>query len=109
MAFQDIVAYIRGNLWRRLTLLEIAGVAHLSVFQLTRAFRREVQASPYRVILGLRVEHAKRLMVGGATIAEAACCAGFADQSHFTRHFRRQTGLTPKRFLDAARARRQPA
>jgi len=98
-----IVGYIRSNLTRRITLTEIAGVAQVSVFQLTRAFRRESATTPYRLVLALRIEHAKALLVRGTSIADAACGAGFADQSHFTRHFRRSTGLTPKRFRDAAK------
>ena len=101
--FSEIVGYIRRNLSRRVTLGEVAAVAHVSVFQLTRAFQREAQASPYRVILDLRIEHAKRLMRDGASIADAACCTGFADQSHFTRHFKRRTGVTPKQYIAVAR------
>jgi AraC-like DNA-binding protein len=99
-----IVRYIRENLSRRITLDEIAGIAELSVFQLVRAFRRESETTPYRLIVDLRIEHAKALLARGESIADAACCAGFADQSHLTRHFRRRTGFTPKRYATAAKA-----
>ena len=32
------------------------------------------------------------------TLAAIAAAAGFADQSHFTAVFRRETGMTPGRF-----------
>ncbi|GAB3689101.1 helix-turn-helix domain-containing protein [Saccharopolyspora tripterygii] len=38
----------------------------------------------------------------GRTPAEAAAEAGFADQSHLTRWFRRYYAITPARFRDAA-------
>jgi AraC-like DNA-binding protein len=33
------------------------------------------------------------------SIAEVAHRTGFADQSHFTRHFKRMVGITPGQFV----------
>jgi len=96
-----IVHHIRANLSRRITVKELAGIASLSVFQLSRAFRREHATTPYRLVLDLRIQHAMDRLSAGATISETALQAGFADQSHFTRHFKRHTGMTPKRFTRA--------
>ena len=43
---------------------------------------------------------AKQLMRGGddLSLAQIAAQAGFSDQGHFTRHFKRLVGITPKRF-----------
>ena len=46
-----------------------------------------------------RLEMVRRLLLGGATLASAAMAAGFADQSHMTRHFLKTHGLTPGRWL----------
>jgi AraC family transcriptional regulator len=44
----------------------------------------------------LRVEWAAaEILSGHRSLAEIAAEAGFADQSHFTRVFRRQVGVTP--------------
>lgn len=99
LPLSEIVFHIRCNVARRITLGEIAGLAQLSVFQLIRAFRRELAMTPYRLVLELRIEYAKHLLTQGASIADAALGAGFADQSHFTRHFKRSTGVTPKKFF----------
>jgi AraC-like DNA-binding protein len=99
LPLSDIVFHIRCNVARRITLGEIAGLAQLSVFQLIRAFRRELAMTPYRLVLEVRIEYAKHLLTLGASIADAAADAGFADQSHFTRHFKRSTGVTPKKFF----------
>jgi cytochrome c len=50
-----------------------------------------------------RIHLACRLLAGGRPIVEAAMDAGFADQSHLTRAFIRQFGVTPGRYV-AARA-----
>jgi AraC-like DNA-binding protein len=45
-----------------------------------------------------RLEQARRLMAEGQGLTDAALGAGFADQSHFTRQFKRSYGLTPGRW-----------
>jgi hypothetical protein len=46
-----------------------------------------------------RLERARRQLAQGASLANAAFACGFADQSHFTRQFRRAYGVTPGRWL----------
>lgn len=68
-------------------------------WQLSRDFRALLGTSPYRYLQHRRVDRAKRLLREGATLADAAHGAGFADQSHFGRTFRKAVGLTPKEWL----------
>jgi AraC-like DNA-binding protein len=68
-------------------------------WQLSRDFRALLGTSPYRYLQHRRVDLAKQLMREGAKLAEAAHSAGFADQSHFTRTFRKAVGLTPKEWV----------
>jgi transcriptional regulator GlxA family with amidase domain len=105
MPLGEIIAYVRQNVARRVTLGELASLAELSVFQLTRAFRREAATTPYRLVVDLRVDHARTMLSQGASIADAAHSSGFADQSHFTRHFRRRLGMTPKQYIDSTMTR----
>lgn len=68
-------------------------------WQLSRDFRALLGTSPYRYLQHRRVDLAKRLLREGATLADAAHGAGFADQSHFGRTFRKAVGLSPKEWL----------
>lgn len=68
-------------------------------WQLSRDFRAMLGTSPYRYLQHRRVDLAKRLLREGATLADAAHGAGFADQSHFGRTFRKAVGLTPREWL----------
>ena len=45
-----------------------------------------------------RLDRVRRFLNGGASPAQAALDAGFADQSHMSRHFKRTYGLTPARW-----------
>ena len=78
---------------------ELEQVTGCDRWQLSRDFRALLGTSPYRYLQHRRVDLAKRLLREGATLADAAHGAGFADQSHFGRTFRKAVGLTPKQWL----------
>jgi AraC-like DNA-binding protein len=83
------------------SLAELAESAGTSRFQLIRGFAREVGATPHAYLVQRRVRLARQLLVGGQSIVDAAMNAGFADQSHLTRAFLRQFGVTPGRYRAA--------
>lgn len=91
--------YIHAHLERPLGLDELAQVAQRERWSLSRDFRAPFGTSPYRYLIQRRLDIARRLMLGGQTLAEAALAAGFADQSHMTRHFGQSYGLPPARWL----------
>jgi AraC-like DNA-binding protein len=67
----------------------------LDRFELARHFRRTLGTSPYRYHQMRRLDRARRDLVRGTNIAEAALAHGFSDQSHFTRQFKATYGLPP--------------
>jgi AraC-like DNA-binding protein len=52
-----------------------------------------------------RLALARAAIASGTSLADAAATAGFADQSHMTRHFKRAYGLTPGRWAAVTRGR----
>ncbi|PSM19708.1 AraC family transcriptional regulator [Nitratireductor sp. StC3] len=70
----------------------------LSRFAIARQFRRVYGVSPMRYGLMRRLDVAKRRILAGESLADAALAAGFSDQSHMTRHFLRAFGMTPGRW-----------
>lgn len=83
------------------SLAELAELAGSSRFQLLRGFCREVGTTPHAYLVQLRVRLARRCLAEGQVPAQAAVSAGFADQSHMTRAFLRQLGVTPGRYRAA--------
>jgi AraC-like DNA-binding protein len=87
--------YIRENYAGSVSLEELGAVAGISRFHLVRAFAREFGLPPHAYQLQLQIAAARRLLADGTRPSEIATRLGFADQSHFTRHFRRSLGVTP--------------
>ena len=87
--------YIRDASDQSISLDDIAREARLNPTYLIGAFRDRHGLTPHAYLVACRVLAARRQLAEGQSIAEAAVAAGFYDQSHLTRHFRRLTGLTP--------------
>jgi AraC-like DNA-binding protein len=88
-----------------LTADDLAAAAGCSRFTATRAFTAVYGLAPSDYQRQLRLRAARSLLTGGATAAEAAATAGFADQAHLTRWFRRCYGVTPGAYRQAVGSR----
>ena len=85
-----------------LTADDLAAAAGCSRYVAYRAFRQAYGLSPSDYQRQLRVRRARRLLSAGAAPAQVAADAGFADQAHLTRWFRRYYGITPGAYRAAA-------
>lgn len=81
------------------TIADAAREAGLHPTHYVRAFKNSMKCTPgeYRRLAKLQAA-ASKITGYHATLAEVAAEAGFSDQSHFTKHFRRAFGLTPGAF-----------
>lgn len=86
---------IGANPAQRSSMDEFERLAGLDRWTLARQFRAAFGTSLSRFRTMRQLDHVRRLLRHGAPLAEAAIEAGFADQSHMTRHFKRAYGLTP--------------
>jgi AraC family transcriptional regulator len=78
---------------------DLAKQAGVHAAHLARAFRSHFGCTVGDYVRQLRVEHARTQMsTTAAPLVEIAADAGFSDQAHFTRIFKRLTGMTPGQF-----------
>ena len=87
--------YLHDRVESAVRVRELASIAAMSRFQLTRQFQRAFGLPLHAYHLHLRLEEAKRRLRSGAPIARVAADLCFADQSHFHRRFKRWFGVTP--------------
>ncbi|EHR51309.1 DNA-binding domain-containing protein, AraC-type [Saccharomonospora marina XMU15] len=83
---------------------ELERVAGLDRWTIARQFRAAFGTSPTRFRTMRRLDRARALMLAGHGLSEVAVLAGFADQSHLTRMFKRTYGLTPSAWVAATRS-----
>jgi AraC-like DNA-binding protein len=100
---KKITDYIIENHVDNIRLKELASYANLSSFHLTRAFTRQIGMPPHAFHIQVRIGNAKKLLRNGFSPAHVAAMTGFADQSHFIRHFKRLTKITPGEYAKTAR------
>jgi AraC family transcriptional regulator len=78
---------------------DVASAVGVHPAHLARAFRVHFKLSMGSYVRRLRLEWAAgELLRSDTPLATVALEAGFADQSHFTRFFKRHTGLTPNAY-----------
>ena len=82
-----------------ITLEDASKLVHAHPAHLVRAFSREYGMPPHRYLTGRRVDLARRYLLDGHPAAQVATLAGFYDQSHLNRHFRKLLGVTPSSFV----------
>jgi AraC family transcriptional regulator len=91
-----VVEYMQAHLDRNISLVELGELVGLSSHHFSLVFKNTFDTTPHRYLLQQRVEKAKTLLAASTqSIGEAALEVGFANQSHFTRMFRRLSGETP--------------
>ena len=100
------VEMIQDNFPNRLTLAGIASEVAVHPVHLAQSFRRFHGCTVGDYVRRLRIDYAcQELVQSDKSFSEVAACAGFADQSHFARTFKRAMGMSPSRYRADARQR----
>jgi AraC family transcriptional regulator len=100
------VALMETNFAAKLSREEMARAAGLSVSHFSKLFTQCIGLSPHQYLVRCRLHHAKKLLLTpkeSLSIVDVAAEAGFADQAHFSRHFRRAYGMSPLAFRRTTR------
>ncbi len=91
--------FVRDRFQESISLAEVAEFADVHPVSLARAFRRTYHCTVGDYVRKLRIEFAcQKLSSSDAPLVDIALSAGFSEQSHFSRTFKRLTGLTPSEY-----------
>ncbi|HET8841375.1 MAG TPA: AraC family transcriptional regulator [Ktedonobacteraceae bacterium] len=94
-AIQRARSYLDECYAENISLQELARAANLSPFYFLRAFKNQMNLPPHAYQIQVRISRARQLLLAGTSCVDTALAVGFADQSHFTKHFKRIVGVPP--------------
>ncbi|SFP40195.1 AraC family transcriptional regulator [Variovorax sp. 770b2] len=86
---------IASGFHQRMTLDSLAGAVGLHPVHVQRRFRGALGFTPHEMLVGHRIEYARDLIAGGASVTYAAHAAGFTDQSHLHKTFMSTYAVLP--------------
>jgi len=92
--------YMESHFAELITLDDLSKLSNLNKYTLLRNFTKQRGVTPYQYLETIRIGEAKKLLEKGIDPLDAAMQTGFADQSHFTKFFKKLIGLTPKQYGD---------
>ena len=99
--------YIDNHFKENLTLDQLAGLAHVSKYYLSHAFRRAFGTSPISYLIARRIQESRFLLLEtDHTLSQIAQILGFSSLSYFSQSFRRLEGVSP---MEYRKRRRQGA
>lgn len=78
---------------------DLATAANVSLRQLQRIFREELETSPHHFIIMLKMERAAVLLrESRSNVSEVAWALGFTDAAYFSKVFKKYFGQSPKEY-----------
>ena len=96
---RKVIELIETKIEDDLSLEEMAESVNLSTAHFSHMFRSSTGQSPYKFVLGRRVDRAKDMLRNSDfRVLDVAVACGFKTQQHFARVFRQLSGLSPTEY-----------
>ncbi|OBZ18031.1 hypothetical protein A8L34_00095 [Bacillus sp. FJAT-27264] len=95
----EAVAYMNKYFKGELTLQDVAEIVGTSPNYLSALFKKELNVNFSEYLIHMRIEKAKQLLLESDLLSyEVAERVGFMDHSHFSRTFKKSTGMGPREY-----------
>lgn len=100
-----ITSYLSLHLDQEVRIEDMARRANLSPSRFNAVFKAQYGVTPHQYLLDMRISHARELLRNTDLSQELiATYCGFADVHHFSKCFRKKTGLPPGRYRSEQRS-----
>ena len=100
---RSVEVYLQENYRRSYSLERLASSFGCKPAYLLRLYRKITGKTPTQDLIRLRIEKAKRLLIGHPhiEIKQVAAAVGYGDPLYFSRLFKKETGVNPSAFKDS--------
>jgi len=103
--FDSLVAYLKRNVDKQLTLEDFSKATLVSVAKIRKLFYKKHSCAPMQYFNQLKIEAAIELMCSTSlSYAEIASRLGFSSSSYFSRLFKKKTGLSPSAYIKSLKS-----
>lgn len=92
------ITFIEDNYSRHITIDELSGECLMSNNYFIRYFKEVTNQTPIEFLNKFRIESACAMLLSGASVTETAFACGFNDLSYFIHMFKKNVGLSPKKY-----------
>lgn len=95
---QAVADYLKAHATSEVSLDTLCDISGYSPAHLIRAFKRHFSFTPHAYLINCRIQYGQQELKRGKAISETAVNAGFSDQPHFQRTFKKLLAATPKQY-----------
>ena len=95
---EAVAQYIDEHFPHDNSIETLCGIANCTSGHLIRSFKKHYGFSPHAYVVNRRIQFAQKALKNGCSIAQAALEAGFSDQPHFQRTFKKHVAATPRQY-----------
>lgn len=94
-----VIAYIRSNIGKKMSLHQLAGIAGLSDYYFSHLFKEMTGLSPSNFVIYSRIDHAKSLLLTtDLSVSEISAQVGYPNSSNLITLFTQRVGCSPIQF-----------
>ncbi|MBQ9735428.1 MAG: helix-turn-helix transcriptional regulator [Clostridia bacterium] len=96
---KNAIGHMNKHFDSNFSLQDYAALCHMSKYHFLRVFREVTGTTPLAYRMGIRLEHAKELLLQGyLSVCEISEMLGFSSPAYFSDVFRRSVGVPPSEY-----------